>query len=103
MIVRILPEAEDELLSAAVWYDTRDPGVGGKMLDAYQVGLNAIRERADRLPQVEWCPVDRDIRRMRMRRFPYQIIYELDDDVAVILAFAHLSQRPHYWIGRRLS
>ncbi len=35
MIVRILPEAEEDLYQAVLWYEEREPGVGIRMLAAY--------------------------------------------------------------------
>ena len=50
MIVRILPEAEEELYQAALCYEEREEGVGVRLLTAYDVARRRIEERADRLP-----------------------------------------------------
>ena len=39
MIVRILPEVEEELYQAALWYEEREEGVGVRLLTAYDVAI----------------------------------------------------------------
>jgi hypothetical protein len=43
VIVRILPEAEEELYQAALWYEDREEGVGVRLLTAYDVAVIASR------------------------------------------------------------
>ncbi len=40
-------------------------------------------------------------RRFPMRRFPYSIIYYLDQEELRVVAIAHHRRRPGYWSGRR--
>ena len=35
-------------------------------------------------------------------RFPYTLMYLLDDGVIVVLAVAHRRQRPSFWVDREL-
>ncbi len=35
-----------------------------------------------------------------MRRFPFQIVYEVHPEEVVVVAVAHLRMRPGYWRGR---
>ena len=39
-------------------------------------------------------------RRMIVEGFPYELIYEIHDDTAVIIAVAHSSRQPGYWRDR---
>jgi hypothetical protein len=43
---------------------------------------------------------DQQTRRLFVLRFPYQIIYRLDQDAIVILAIAHVKRRPGFWKHR---
>ncbi|RLT05905.1 MAG: type II toxin-antitoxin system RelE/ParE family toxin, partial [Planctomycetota bacterium] len=36
-------------------------------------------------------------------RFPYKIIFEMIQNEVVVLAVAHGSRRPNYWLKRRSS
>lgn len=40
-------------------------------------------------------------RMLPLHKFPYSLIYRLQGDVARIIAVAHHSRRPGYWVGRR--
>jgi hypothetical protein len=41
------------------------------------------------------------LRRVRLDRFPYSIVYRRSADVLVIIALAHHRRRPAYWRGRK--
>ena len=64
MIVRILPEVEEELYQAVLWYDDRESGLGLRLLEAYDAARVNIEEHADRPPRLETARTKRDIRRM---------------------------------------
>jgi toxin ParE1/3/4 len=45
-------------------------------------------------------PLDSRHRRFPLRKFPFGLIYRVDDDLLRIVAVAHRRQRPGYWRGR---
>ncbi len=40
------------------------------------------------------------IRRCLLARFPYGIIYGIDDDLLVVITVSHLHRKPRYWSER---
>lgn len=40
-------------------------------------------------------------RSLPLHGFPYPLIYRLRDDTVRVIAVAHHSRRPGYWVGRR--
>lgn len=40
-------------------------------------------------------------RLLPLHKFPYSLIYRLQDDAVRIIAIAHHSRRPGYWVKRR--
>ncbi|MCZ6674550.1 MAG: type II toxin-antitoxin system RelE/ParE family toxin [Verrucomicrobia bacterium] len=40
-------------------------------------------------------------RRHLLARFPYGIIYRIDDDVIYVVAVMHLKRNPGYWKNRK--
>lgn len=40
------------------------------------------------------------VRRVRVRRFPYQVVYLVIDNDVVVIAIAHDRRRPGYWAER---
>ena len=69
MRVTYHPEAEAEVIEAALFYDGRVPGLGGQFLDEFDAAVSEI----DRSPRL-WPAVRGDLHRHTMRRFPYGFI-----------------------------
>ena len=66
-------------------------------------------DRAERLvktsPQIA-PEIEPDLRRVLLNRFPYSLIYGIDEDAIVIIAVAHQHREPRYWaerLGRELN
>jgi toxin ParE1/3/4 len=95
--LRILPEAEAELLAAAEWYETRQAGLGVVFVEAIGRALEDIVEA----PQTS--PLWRrgyPYRRHVLRRFPYTIIFTVTEPSLEVTAIAHAKRRPGYWLQR---
>ena len=41
------------------------------------------------------------VRKMRVARFPYAVLYSIVSDQIRVIAVAHDRRRPFYWSGRR--
>jgi plasmid stabilization system protein ParE len=93
--VVFLTPAHRELDDAVAWYNRQATGLGRELLDELD---RAIR-RAAAFP-LSYPEIEAGIRRCRLARFPYGIIYGLDGDALVVVAVAHLHRRPRYWIDR---
>ena len=100
MKLRVLQQAEREARDAAEWYEDRVEGLGPAFLDEYESGLERIEKDPTRFGRLETITGPREIRRLLLRRFPYLIAYEILADEAMVLAVAHVSRRPNYWIDR---
>ena len=98
--VRVDAEAARELEEAAAWYDTESPGTGGRLLDAFENALKLLLE--DPLPLVK-VPGEAGAlgaQRLLLHRFPFDIVVVEDADALVVVAVAHQSRRPGYWVQR---
>jgi hypothetical protein len=93
--VRFLEIAEIELDQAVRWYGAQAPGLG----DAFLLEVLSAANRIARLPEA-WHPLAEGIRRCRLGRFPYGLIYTIDNGDILVLAVAHLHRRPDYWRDR---
>jgi plasmid stabilization system protein ParE len=40
------------------------------------------------------------LRRRALRRYPYTVFYRVEPDILRVIAVAHQSRRPDYWLGR---
>ncbi|HJX10027.1 MAG TPA: type II toxin-antitoxin system RelE/ParE family toxin [Candidatus Binatia bacterium] len=95
MNVRFLTPAQRELEDAVAWYNRQAAGLGQELLDE----LDRAVRRAVAFP-VAYPEIESGIRRCRLARFPYGLIYGVDGETLVVVAVAHLHRRPRYWIGR---
>jgi plasmid stabilization system protein ParE len=95
MSVRLLPVAQSELDEAIHWYAQQAPGLG----DSFLVEFLRTIQLIERHP-LGWHPLSSQTRRCRLRRFPYGVIYNIDQDGILVVAVAHLHRRPAYWQGR---
>lgn len=95
MAVRFLEIAEIELDEAVQWYEAQAPGLGHSFL--LEV-LSALR-RISLYPDA-WHLLAEGVRRCRVNRFPFGLIYWIENADIVVLAVAHLHRRPDYWRDR---
>ena len=95
MTVRLLAGAQQELDEAIVYYNGEAPGLG----DAFLLETVAAIDRIRKFPEA-WHPLGDEIRRCRLRRFPYGLIYSKVEEGILILAVAHTHREPSYWRDR---
>jgi toxin ParE2 len=93
--VRFLEVAKIELDQAFQWYESQAPGLG----NAFLIEIMAAAERISLYPEA-WQSLDRDVRRCRLNRFPYGLLYSVENGDVLILAVAHLHREPSYWRER---
>ena len=91
----IHPEAEEELNAAADYYEKCKDGLGVSFLHEIEKAFKRIEEN----PR-SWKIITKDIRRNLINRFPYTIIYRVEDEIIIVLAIAHLHRKPKYWKER---
>ena len=90
------PGAEAEHLETIAWYEDRRGGLGAQYLAEFERLLELVCRNPHR------HPIDRtpNIRRARMRRFPFTVLYREAGGRVDVLAVAHHRRRPAYWIDR---
>lgn len=89
-------EAAADARDAFQWYETRAAGLGSEFLRALRAELAAI-ERAP----LQFDVVVGDIRRVRLRRFPYSVYYVVLPEVISAFAIMHDRRHPRLWRSRR--
>lgn len=93
LVVR--PLAEADLDAAFAWYERRLVGLGSEFLRAVDACFIAIAAGPLAYPVVH-----RGARRALLRRFPYAVLYVVDEDRIHILACTHTSLHPRRWRQR---
>ena len=94
------PEASAELEDAALWYESQRPGLGLELVQAVDLALEQIAGWPEIGRRVPGLPRDLPARKVPVKRFPYHVVYLPWDGVFRILAFAHDSREPGYWLSR---
>ena len=95
MRVRFLSEADVEFRESARYYEDKAPGLGF----AFIAEVHRVAAVVASQPGIG-SPVDEELRKFVLRRFPYNLIYAVEGDEFVISAVSHHKRRPFYW-GRR--
>jgi len=99
--IKLHPEAAEELLEAAAWYDDERPGPGDEFLDEMTRWLDVIAEAPSTWPKWSDAPdIVPPIRKVLTDRFPYAIAYQSESSCVWVLGFVHTSRRPFYWANR---
>lgn len=92
MNFRLLPPAGRELRSAAKYYEERVPSLGSDFIAEVRDAIARIIAH----PQA-WHPLDEEIRRCRTHRFPYGIIYTVENGTVLVISVMHLHRHPDSW------
>jgi toxin ParE1/3/4 len=90
------PEALAEYSEAVQYYAEQRSEVAQMFINAIEDAVYGIRESPTR-----GAIVDEDVRRCLTRKFPYSILYTIEQDYILILAVTHCSREPGYWKSRK--
>ncbi len=97
--VVIRPEVEQDITDAANWYESRQPGLGTSFVEEIIRVWDALAENpllnARKHPR-------KNIRWRYPDRFPYRIIYEVDESrqTVVVAAVLHAARHDRHWQRR---
>ncbi len=86
------PNAEAYLIEDAQYYERQMPTLGAQFLDAIDRAVAIILSAPAR-----WRPIEADVRRFPLPRFPFAICYCTLPDHVRILAVKHYSRHPDCW------
>jgi len=96
MKIRYIYPSELELDEAVEYYEYQLPGLGKKFYFEVEKAI----ERIIRFPEA-WTKVGKYTRRCLLKRFPYGILYSIDDNNDIlILAIANMHRNPNYYKSR---
>jgi plasmid stabilization system protein ParE len=87
--------ADAEVTEAAQYYERRSAGLGLSFLREVEIAIEQIRANPEAYERV-----GDEIRRKLLKRFPYGVLYAVEQDRIRIVAVAHHKRRPHYWRTR---
>lgn len=88
-------EAADDIREAFDYYEDKRPGLGSEFVDA----IDATLELIQRFPLAH-AQVRQNARRAPLIRFPYLVIYTVEDDEIFVHACIHGKRDPKHWQRR---
>jgi plasmid stabilization system protein ParE len=89
------PEAEADLDEARRWYEAERTGLGDELIDA----VGDVLQRVQQAPRL-YAKVFQNLRLALVRRFPYLIVYRIDEDQITVVAVYHAHRDPRDWQSR---
>jgi hypothetical protein len=97
---RVLLEAELETVEAALRYDREQAGLGAEFLGEVDAAMKLVEDNPLKHALYEAIPDNDAYRRVLVKRFPYSVIYTVRPDEVLVVAVAHASRHPGYWLQR---
>lgn len=98
--VRISRDAARELEEAVQWYEQESPGLGGRLVNAFEHATGLLRGKMPPLLPVDGAARKLGAKRIILRRFPFSLIVIQRSDEYIVAALAHHSRKPGYWHER---
>jgi plasmid stabilization system protein ParE len=91
----IRPEAELDIQAAFEWYEAQTLGLGSEFVRAVDVCLSGIGRNPFAYPKVY-----KQVRRSLIRRFPYGLLFVVEQDLIAVVACFHGKRNPKSWQDR---
>jgi plasmid stabilization system protein ParE len=88
-------------LAALFIMKPKAPALARRLRKLVEDAFRQIEQHPRRFAKLETIPFEGEIRRFLLRKFPYLVIYEIHPDLVEVLAVAHASRMPDYWVDRR--
>lgn len=93
----IRPEAEADITNGAVWYESREFGLGLELISEVHSAIARALKNPESFTHVRRNPT---VRRVLTRRFPYRVFFIVRTDAIVIFAVIHAAQDDRVWKHR---
>jgi plasmid stabilization system protein ParE len=96
MIVEFMAEAEQELVDAVLWYESKQTGLGRR----FRIEVETVARSISSNPLLH-RERDGGYRRINCPIFPYYLPYFIRHEKIIVAAVAHEHRKPSYWSQRQ--
>ena len=97
MHVEFIPPSEEEFYDAYYYYSLQLEGLEDQFLQEFEKTIELIKKYPE-----AWRKMGLHTRRGLLKRFPYFILYVIENDKILITCIAHQHRDPEYYIDRIL-
>lgn len=88
------PETAVEFDAAVRWYEAPEPGIGLAFVDPAHHSRKDITDWPNAAPPFTTADDGTVIRSKAVRGYPYRVVYTVEPDANLILAYAHERREP---------
>ena len=92
--VIIRSEAEADITDAAIWYQSRQSGLGHEFLAEIESAIASAARNPFRFPCFRRKP---EVRRVLTKRFPYRVFFIRRSDAIVVFRILHSARHDRHW------
>lgn len=89
------PQAAEDYLAACQYYSAIEGNLGVAFVHCVEQALKQVRQQP-----LAWQPVDEDVRRILLARFPYGLYYTVEKDTLLVVSISHMKRLPGHWRER---
>jgi plasmid stabilization system protein ParE len=97
MIVIFRPQAVEDVVEAAAWYETHAPGLGEQLIDEILTATHRAQENPELFRIVRR---EDNVRRVLTKRFPYRIFFSVVGETLYVHAVLHGARHDRRWTER---
>lgn len=91
-VVQLAPAAEADIREVFIWYRERNALIA----DGFRAEVFDAIDRISDAPLTNGADEDGNRKRV-LRRFPYSVVCEVQENMVTVLAVAHHRRKPGYW------
>lgn len=84
-------EAVIDIQEAFEWYEKQQEGLGFDFIDEIESGYLKISKHP-----LHYTAINARFRRLKINRFPYLIIYEIENNTVIINSVRHIHRKPKH-------
>ncbi len=88
-------EAKDEVVEAAQWYKAQSAGLDNRFLQYLEDVIHIIQHNPHTYKKIY-----KDFRQAALKKFPYVVVYEIEEDVITVYSVFHAKQNPRKKMNR---
>jgi plasmid stabilization system protein ParE len=81
-------EAVIDIQQAFEWYEAQKPGLGYEFITEVEEGFEKICDHP-----LHYAAINVRFRRLKISRFPYLIVYEIENITVLVVAIKHTSKK----------